>query len=109
MRMVMLAMVLLFGIAATDAAAQSHSHTPLNQKSAIEIAELVVIEMVGKKAVDASWREAELIKAERRTSDGKAEWVVLFDNPKAADASRKILYVFLDNFGHYLAANYTGK
>ena len=114
MRTTVVAFLIACGIGATASLAHTdrpghHSHGPINQLEAEDAARGVVGDMVRKHAVDASWVDARIVKAERKTRDKRQEWVVTLQNDVAADPAKRTLYVFLSNTGNYIAANYTGR
>lgn len=86
-----------------------HSHSAISKEAAIEKATAKVADLAKAGKIDSSWTNAPVASAEQKTFSKGPEWVVTFSNDKVADASKRTLYVFFDQFGHYLAANYTGN
>lgn len=89
--------------------AGGHAHPTISKEAAIEKATAKVADLVKAGKIDASWSSASVSGAEQKTFAKGPEWVVTFANDKIADKSKQTLYVFFDQFGHYLAANYTGN
>lgn len=87
----------------------SHSNTPVNQETAKTNATKIVAALAMRKKVDASWSSSTVSSVEKKVFKGNPEWVIVFDNDKVADPTKKKLYVFLTLGGDYIAANYSGK
>lgn len=86
-----------------------HSHGPVDQATANLKAKNIVANFIKKKILDKSWESIEVNSSEKKTFNGKQEWVVSFVNEKFADIKKRKLYIFLTLSGSYIAANYTGK
>lgn len=86
-----------------------HSHSPVNQATANSKATKIITSFIKKKTLDKSWASTAVSSSEKKTFNGKEEWVVSFINEKVADAKKRKLYVFLTLSGDYIAANYTGQ
>ena len=87
----------------------SHSSGPVNQVTAKANASKVVASLVQRNKLDKSWTSAEVSSIEKKVFKGKPEWVVVFQNNKAADPAKQKLYVFLTLSGDYIAANHSGN
>jgi hypothetical protein len=61
--------------------------------------------LVSIKKVEASWKGASAKSVEQKGT----EWLVTFENPKAKDKEKTLLYVFLKASGDFVAANFTGR
>ena len=88
---------------------EGHSHGPISKEQAIRKAEKRLTSLVAKGKVDKSWQGKKATGVEKKTYQGKEEWVVTFNNPDLSDKSKQTLYMFFKLDGHYLATNYTGK
>ena len=88
---------------------EGHSHGPISKEQAVNKAEKRLISLVSKGKVDKSWQGKKAAGAQKKTYDGKEEWVVTFNNPALSDKSKQTLYMFFKLDGHYLATNSTGK
>ena len=86
-----------------------HSHELVNQKTANSKATKIVASFIKQKTLDKSWAGTTVSSSEKKTFNGKQEWVVSFVNEKVTDVNKRKLYVFLTLSGDYIAANYTGK
>ena len=86
-----------------------HSHEPVNQATANSKATKIIASFIKQKKLDKSWAGSAVNASEKKTFNGKQEWVVSFVNKKVTDAKKRKLYVFLTLSGDYIAANYTGK
>ncbi|MGB4116094.1 MAG: DUF6488 family protein [Polaromonas sp.] len=86
-----------------------HGNAPAKEAVVVGCAKDQVASLVTKAKIEASWKSAQLEKAE--VVDGKStrEWKLTFNNPGAADASKKTLYLFYTLPGNFIAANFTGK
>lgn len=65
--------------------------------------------LIGKKKLAANWSKAKLASSEKKQIKGRTEWLVKFENPEVEDTSKKTLYMFLNIYGDFIAANFTGK
>lgn len=105
-----LSMTLLLALfSAQSMGGSGHSHEPVSQKRAEEIASRIVVSMVNQGVIEKSWKDETVEKSERKAFAGRPEWVISFVNPDVADQSKQTLYVFLTLSGEYLAANYSGE
>jgi len=105
----LLATGLLVSTPALAGPGEGHSHGPINKEQAGKKAEKRLNGLVDKGKVDKSWQDKKSVSVEKKTYQGKQEWVVTFNNPELADKSKQTLYMFFKLDGHYLATNYTGK
>jgi hypothetical protein len=81
----------------------------ITEIQAREKATQLVATIVKKGQLDASWSQIQPSEAEKKTFQGRLEWVVTFVNPAEKDAAKQKLYVFLSLYGDYTGANYEGK
>lgn len=86
-----------------------HSHEPINQATANSKATKILNSFVKQKTIDKSWASTSVSSSEKKSFNGKQEWVISFMNEKSIDAKKRKLYIFLTLSGDYIAANYTGK
>lgn len=86
-----------------------HSHSPVNQATAKAKATKTIASLVKQKTIAESWSSIPAKAVEKKTFNGKQEWVVSFVNEKVTDTEKRQLYIFLTLSGEYIAANYTGK
>ncbi|MFZ9002358.1 MAG: DUF6488 family protein [Bacteriovoracaceae bacterium] len=105
--------VLLFSFSYSNEALthSSHKHEKVEatEDVAISKARKSVKILVGEEKLENSWNDAKLLSAEKKQIKGKTEWLVKFENIEVSDSKKKVLYVFLNKYGQYLAANFTGK
>ena len=81
-----------------------HSHEPVNQTTANSKATKIVASFIKQKTLDKSWAGTTVNSSEKKTFNGKQEWVVSFVNEKVTDVKKRKLYVFLTLSGDYIAA-----
>ncbi len=89
-----------------------HSHepaAPLSESEALKAASGVLANIVKKGKLDESWGKVNAQKIIQKTFKNEPEWVVTFDNPKADNQDKQILYIFLSLSGHFLGANFSGN
>jgi hypothetical protein len=86
-----------------------HSHDPVTQSRAEEIATKNVARLADNDKIDSSWKSSKATKSEKKDFSGHMEWVVVFKNENISDPAKQTLYIFLGLGGEYIAANYTGK
>lgn len=102
----------LLGTATAPAIAgpgEGHSHHHITKAKVAYKAKTHLIKLAKKNKVDKTWAGKISTSVEKKTYDGKEEWLVTFNNPDLADKSKQTLYMFFSLDGHYLATNYTGK
>jgi hypothetical protein len=90
----------------------NHPHSasqPIMKSEAFDIASKVVEKLVEKGILPRSWRNVRPVGAEKKVYNNTKEWVVMFDNRRIPDPSKRRVYVYLNMAGQYVAANYTGK
>ncbi len=87
----------------------SHSQEAVGNVKAESNATNIVVELVQKEKLEASWASISATTAEKKEFDGTPEWVVIFVNDAIPDVAKQKLYVFLTVTGEYIAANYTGE
>ena len=80
------------------------SQTTINSKAQKHIEVLIK-----KKKLPSSWRKATLLSSEKKRFKGRIEWLITFRNANAPDNAKKVLYMFFNVYGNFLAANFTGK
>ena len=96
-------------LATSAFAGPGHSHDgPFTEMEAIKDASAVVAAFVQKGRLDASWSEIKANGAQKKKIKYGQKWVVTFSNPSAPDPEKKTLYVFMDVYGEYLGANFSG-
>lgn len=101
--------VFLFTLLAFGATAgPGHSHEPVTQEKAEQIASRIVSTLVEKMVVEDSWMSSEVKESRQKKFEGRKEWVVSYQNDAVEDPSMRTLYIFLTLSGEYIAANYTG-
>lgn len=113
----LLSLAAALALAATAPAFPAFAHpeghgeetTTIPQGNAEAKAKTIVDTMIARELLEPSWKGLPPASASlREGGSGGLEWVVVFKNPKAKDAAKRTLYVFLSNDGIYLAANHTG-
>jgi len=86
-----------------------HSHDPVSQSQAEEVAKKSVAQLVDKGKIDGSWKSVGVSKSEQKKFGKNTEWVVTFANTAIDDPKKQTLYVFVSLTGEYIASNYTGN
>jgi uncharacterized protein DUF6488 len=87
----------------------SHAQVPVNQATAEKNADEVIASLVERDKIDKSWSTIKVSSIEKKEFEGRAEWVVTFNNEKITDIDKQKIYVFLTIGGEYIAVNYTGE
>jgi len=90
-------------------AAEKSSDEPVDMKTAVKTAKIVVNKLAKGEKIDKTWLNIKAKSAIIRQYPHGTEWVVAFKNPKIKQQSHQILYIFLTISGKYVAANYTGQ
>ena len=104
--------ILAVAIALFSASALAHpghdSFDVVAQPEAIQRADDILAMAIAKNVLDASWANKQLKGASTRDTANGPVWIVVFNNPREPDAAKRTVYIFLDPFGDYLGANFTG-
>lgn len=87
----------------------THHKSELHKASIKNIARLQVKRFVLAKKLERSWNSVTVDKMEKKLFNGKEEWVITFNNTKEADPAKQMLYIFVDIYGEYTGANFTGE
>ncbi|MDE1460875.1 DUF6488 family protein [Spartinivicinus poritis] len=82
---------------------------PISETQVSERAEAVKQQLISSKQVAESWKNVKNGSISQQDAQGGKLWVVKYDNPQATDPANKSLYVFIDELGNIITANYTGK
>lgn len=86
-----------------------HSHGPVSSNVAAKKATKKLAQLVKAGKIDASWKSIKPASVEQKEYAKGPEWVIIFNNEKLSDSSKKTLYMFFSLDGRYIAANYTGN
>ncbi len=114
-RIALLSLSFVFLVPQSAWAHEGHRHEAarpaLREESAKARAQQELERLVIAQKIEASWKESGQLKsAEKKEIAAKTwEWLITFENAKAADQSKKVLYIFLKPTGEFMAANFTGK
>ena len=94
-----------------------HSHAPIDpckkhatkniKKSSVKIGRCHINRLIKKGKINKSWKRASYKESLSREFKGRKEWVVIFNNKKGVMG--KIIYIFLNRKGGFIAANFSGK
>ena len=84
------------------------SRKKIEAKIARKMAIIEIKRLVKEKKIGLSWLGATHLKSVEKKFGSEKEWVVIYKNRKIKNNKKKMLYVFLNPFGDFLAANYTG-
>ena len=104
------AILFLFSpLALAGTAGHGHSHEPVTQQQAEQVATRIVGNLAKKGVIDNSWNDIQVDKSEKKQFGNSLEWVVSYRNAAVSDPGKRTLYIFLTLTGDYIAANYTGK
>ena len=82
---------------------------PITQTQASKKAEQVFVSLVQGKRLGPSWQGKQPTNISSRQTPAGTIWVVTYDNPVETDQAKKILYLFLDEFGNFIGGNHSGK
>lgn len=102
----------VFFFSATALGHSSHSHGAKKEVSEIKIKAVVlsnVSRLVANKKLEDSWKKAEIKSLIKKKFGPNEEWVATLENSSTNDKEKATLYVFVNLFGDFIAANFTGK
>jgi hypothetical protein len=104
---------LFFGAPVMAGGGHDHGYNqpqpPVNKAVAEENSGKVIASLVERNKVDESWASITASSAEKKSINGKTEWVVTYINESIADTAKQKLYIFLTHGGEYIAVNHTGN
>ena len=84
------------------------SRKKIEANMAQKMASIEIKRLVKERKIGLSWLRATYLKSLEKKFGSEKEWVVIYKNRKIKNNKKKTLYVFLNLFGDFLAANYTG-
>ncbi len=111
---VAVAAILILGVNPLYAGAgHDHSHssskTKINEAKAKEIAIRQVKNYTLDGKLDKSWDNVPIESTKQRTYQSVLEWVVTFKNQKEPNLKQQNLYIFVNQYGEMIGANFTGQ
>ncbi|MGE4396136.1 MAG: DUF6488 family protein [Sulfurimonas sp.] len=88
-----------------------HSHTlvKVSEKKVKQTAKRELQGLIKRAKIDKSWSSIEAQSMEKKSFDGKMEWVVVFMNKSVKDVKKQKLHIFVTEYGEVTGANYSGK
>lgn len=87
-----------------------HKKVVVTEKKAKAKARVSVVRLVEQGKLSKGWKESKLVSSEKiKNKKGGEDWMMKFKNSMPQGKEKTILYVFLNKWGQYLAANFTGK
>ncbi len=89
-----------------------HKHGAKKEVSELKIKATVLSEvsrLVSKKKLEESWKKAEVKELVKKKFGARDEWVATLTNDQVSDKNKSTLYVFINLYGDFIAANFTGK
>ncbi len=93
-----------------DGQSHSHAHSKIeSDKTTIRnTARFQVKRYVIDKKLDRSWYNLKPKSIEKKKINSKDEWVVVFYNEIEENPKKQTLYIFVDIYGEFTGANFTG-
>jgi len=113
-----LAMRLLTGLLLAISVAAAHGHGAdgrepdmfLNKETATLRGEAILDAMITNKQLSDTWTQKTLAGIEVETNPKGGElWIVSFSNPAEPDPAKQTLFIFVNETGAFVGANYSGK
>ena len=86
-----------------------YARKKIGSNKALKIATLEIKRLVKEQRIGTSWLRATHLKSGVKEFGAEKEWVVTFQNKNIEDKKKKRLYVFINIFGDFVAANFTGR
>ena len=86
-----------------------YARKKIGAHKALKIATSEIERLVKEQRIGNSWLKATHLKSGKKTFGAEIEWVVTFQNKNIEDTKREKLYVFINVFGDFVAANFTGR
>ena len=86
-----------------------YARKKIGASKALKIATSQIERLVKEQRIGTSWLKANHLKSGMKKFGAETEWVVSFQNKNIDDLKRKKLYVFINVFGDFVAANFTGR
>ena len=95
------------------AAAAAHPNhgdgPPVTREELPAIGGQVVGLLVERKQLAPSWQKRPVKEVASRETPAGLVWMVSYENPSEADRAKRVMYMFFDEFGNFIGANYSGK
>ncbi|MBT3983226.1 MAG: hypothetical protein HOE90_17870 [Bacteriovoracaceae bacterium] len=115
----LISLILLLGPVSSFAHSNHHHGKKIKKDQVIVRAKFELGKLVKNEKLEKSWLEATIVSFEIKTFEKKnksgkvlktiKEWVVSFNNAKIKDEKKKILFIFLNLKGKFVAANFSGR
>ncbi len=86
----------------------AHSKTESDKVNIKNTAQFQVKRYVINKKLDRSWYNLKPKSMEKKKINSKDEWVVTFYNVTEKNSEKQTLYIFIDVYGEFTGANFTG-
>ena len=107
-------LILIFIFFMTTQSIEAHldpeyARKKIGANKALKIATSEIQRLVKEQRIGTSWLKAIHLKSGVKEFGSEKEWVVTFHNKRVEDKKRKKLYVFINVFGDFVAANFTGR
>ena len=83
--------------------------TPVSKEQATLLAARAVALLVEQKHLAPTWQTKKLKDVATTETPMGPVWIVSFENPNETDKAKRLVYIYLDEFGNYLGGNHTGK
>ncbi|MDQ1244521.1 MAG: hypothetical protein QG565_861 [Campylobacterota bacterium] len=87
----------------------SHAQEKISEAKAKEIATGQMKKYILNGKLDKSWESVSIESIKQQVYKSVPEWVVAFKNQKETNPERQNLYIFVNQYGEMLGANFTGK
>lgn len=87
----------------------SHGHSKVEEAQAKQIAMKQLNSYVALGKLDKSWKNIPVKNTKKQEFQGNPEWVFTFNNLNEKKAEQKNLYIFVNQYGEMMGANFTGK
>ena len=107
-------LILIFILFMTTQSIEAHldpeyARKKIGANKALKIATLEIKRLVKEQRIGTSWLRATHLRSGVKEFGAEKEWVVTFQNKNIEDKKKKRLYVFINIFGDFVAANFTGR
>ena len=87
----------------------SHAQEKISEAKAKEIALKEMRRYVLKGKLEKSWESTPVKSAKQQVFKSVPEWVVAFKNQNETNPEQQNLYIFVNQYGEIIGANFTGK
>src|SRR5215210_4335107 len=109
LRQLLLGAMLVLASLALSAHPNHGDEDPISKEQASLLAGRAVALLVEQKHLAPSWQTKKLKDVATIDSPSGPVWIISFENSNEPDKAKRLVYIYLDEFGNYMGGNHIGK